>query len=175
MGREVRMVPPNWQHPKYSDDHEPSYLRGRYVALYPGNRFKEQDDEWNEGYAKWQEGFVASYESGEKWRARTPADGPRYTEWNGQRPSPDDYMPVWPLEQCTHFMMYEDTSEGTPISPAFATPEELARYLADTNASAFAGHGASYEQWLSTIKRGFAVSAVRDASGMKSGVEAMAE
>jgi len=49
-------------------------------------------------------------------------------------------------------MMYETCTEGTPISPAFATPEELARWLADNEASAFGGMTASYEGWLRTIK-----------------------
>src|SRR5690242_18647936 len=110
MGREVRMVPADWQHPKYPDDHEPAYQRGRYIPLLPGNRFKARDEEWNEGYAKWQEGFVRAYGEAEKWRKRTPEDGARYSDWESERPSPDDYMPDWPREQCTHLMMYEDTS-----------------------------------------------------------------
>ena len=71
-------------------------------------------------------------------------------------------------------MMYEDTTEGTPISPAFATPEELARWLADTGASAFGDSTATYEQWLHVCKGGWAPSAVIDINGMRSGVEAMA-
>lgn len=71
-------------------------------------------------------------------------------------------------------MMYENTSEGTPISPVFETPEALARWLADNNASAFGGMGATYEQWLATCREGFAPSAVFSPStGMISGVAAM--
>jgi hypothetical protein len=69
--------------------------------------------------------------------------------------------------------MYEDTSEGTPFSPAFATPEELARWLADTGASAFGDMTATYEQWLRTCKSGWAICAVLDGNKMMSGVEAM--
>jgi len=57
-------------------------------------------------------------------------------------------------------MMYENTSEGTPISPPFETPEELARWLADNNASAFGGMTATYEQWLATCKGLYAPSMV---------------
>jgi hypothetical protein len=71
-------------------------------------------------------------------------------------------------------MMYETTSEGTPISPAFATPEELAHWLDDNDASSFAGMTASYEAWLATIKRGSAPSAIFTPQiGMISGVEAL--
>ena len=71
-----------------------------------------------------------------------------------------DVMPQWPDAERTHYQMYESTSEGTPISPIMETPEALARWLTDNSASAFAGMGATYEQWLSTIKRGWAVSMV---------------
>jgi hypothetical protein len=89
-------------------------------------------------------------------------------------PDKRDYMPDWPEDQRTHYMMYEDTSEGTPISPAFPTPEELARWLADTGASAFAGQTASYDAWLRIARGGFAPSAVLSGGVLQSGVEALA-
>lgn len=61
-------------------------------------------------------------------------------------------MPDWPEEQRTHWQMYEDTTEGTPISPVFATPEELARWLSDTGASFFANMPAPYEHWLEVAR-----------------------
>lgn len=79
---------------------------------------------------------------------------------DGVPPNPDHYMPDWPDEELTHYMMYQTTSEGTPISPAFATPEELARWLADTNASIFAEDTASYEVWLRIAKGGYAPSVI---------------
>lgn len=65
------------------------------------------------------------------------AEGYTIEEWCGPRPVPEDYMPDWQEEERTHLQMYESTTEGTPISPIMATKEELARWLADTNASAF--------------------------------------
>jgi len=70
-------------------------------------------------------------------------------------------------------MMYETTSEGTPISPAFATPEELAQWLADNGASSFGSSTASYESWLRVAKGGWAPSAIMDQNGLRSGVEAL--
>lgn len=84
-----------------------------------------------------------------------------------------DVMPDFG-SSATHFQMYEDTSEGTPISPAFATKKELAKWLADNKASAFADITATYEQWLVTIEIGNAVSAVIDSTGLKSGAETTA-
>lgn len=51
----------------------------------------------------------------------------------------NDYMPVWAEEEKTHIQMYETCSEGTPISPKFTKDktEELAKWLADNNASSF--------------------------------------
>ena len=66
--------------------------------------------------------------------------------------------------------MYEDTSEGTPISPIFENAEDLAHWLADNKASAFGGMTATYEEWLSTINRGYAVGMVMDKNGLRSGV-----
>lgn len=171
MGREVRRVPKGWEHPKYPADHCEAHLRGRYIPLHDRS-FATADADWSEGFAKWQEGYVERYGADEKWRPRTKDDGPRYSEWAGNRPSPDDYMPDWPESERTLIAMYEDTTEGTPISPAFETPEELARWLTDNGASAFGSMTATYEQWLATCKSGWAVSAVIQNGVLESGVAA---
>ena len=62
-----------------------------------------------------------------------------------------DIMPRWTDAECTHLQMYEDISEGTPISPVMPTAEELARWLAKNGASAYAGMTATYEEWLAII------------------------
>lgn len=78
------------------------------------------------------------------------------------------------------YQMWETTSEGSPISPTFNTPEELAKWLADTNASACGGTGASYEQWLNMIGHGSSITmvmTVRDGGPnvIQSGVAALPE
>src|ERR1017187_9570080 len=135
MGREIRMVPADWQHPK--DE------RGQYEPLLDGS-FAEELAEWNLGKSKWSEGLQDDYNSG--WK---PSDSnSTWEEWAGVAPEEAAYMPTFAEGTATHLMMmYETCTEGTPISPAFATPEELAHWLADTNASAFGAMGASYESW----------------------------
>lgn len=164
MGREVRRVPADWQHPKDKD--------GRYIPLH-GRSYAKDAADWDEEYEQWQKGFRRSFADGEKWKPKEGDEiGMAFSEWTGHRPSPTEYMPDWPEEQRTHLMMYEDTSEGTPISPAFKTPEELARWLADHKASAFGNSTATYEQWLATIGDGYAIGMVYDnAKGLRSGVE----
>lgn len=147
MGREVRMVPANWQHPKDKS--------GKYIPLF-GHSFAREAANWDVESAKWNAGERPDY----------------------PRPVESDYMPDWPREQRTHFQMYECTSEGTPISPVMETAEQLARWLVDNAASAFAGMTATYEQWLATIRRGSAPSAImapETGGKMVSGVEGLAK
>lgn len=143
MGHEVRRVPEDWQHPKYDS--------GRYEPLY-------------EDYETDYKGFM------EKLGKEGLQEA---LEWFGVAPNKDRYMPVWSEEEKTHYMMYETVSEGTPISPAFETPEELARWLADNGASAGPFSTANYEQWLRVCKGRSVVTVVFDNGVIKSGVEEM--
>jgi len=161
MGREVRMVPPDWQHPKKDD--------GRYRPLHVHD-YEVARKEWDEGLTEWLQGRAECSDGGIRPDGYRP-DVWGYIEWTGPCPTPDEYMPQWPDSERTHYMMYEDTSEGTPISPAFATPEELARWLVDNNANAFAGQTASYEGWLRVAKGGWAPSAVMTSGGIRTGVD----
>lgn len=139
MGREVRRVPANWNHPK--DE------KGHYIPMR--EHFSYNEEEIKEGL---RDGWLKN-------------DPPNYGY---------DVMPQWPVSKRTHWQMYENTSEGTPISPVMKTPEKLARWLAETGASAFAHQTASYEAWLATIKAGSAPSAMYSPQiGFISGVEAM--
>lgn len=150
MGREVRKVPADWVHPSY----EPYTGRQGFKPLHDGDDYQAAHD-----------GFIQMLSE----------DGLQAAIDYYGCPDKGDYMPLWKPEERTHFMMYEDTSEGTPISPAFATPEELARWLADTGASAFAKDAASYEAWLRVCNGGFAPSAVVRGGQMISGVAALAD
>lgn len=137
MGREIRRVPADWQHPKDG--------KGNFIPMQ--EHFSYNAEEIAEGLA-------------DGWLTDTP---PNYG---------CDIMPQWPEAERTHLMMYEDCSEGTPISPAFATPEELAHWLADNGASAFGERMATYEQWLQTCKSGWSVGAIfTPETGLISGVE----
>lgn len=143
MGREARRVPKDWQHPKKEN--------GSFKRLLDGAVFKRQLETWNKEKKAWAEGFWISG-TGETLALNEEQKAMTYEEWSGSMPVPENYMPQWSDEERTHLMMYEDTSEGTPISPAFPTAEELARWLVDTGASVFADRTASYEAWMSIIR-----------------------
>lgn len=137
MGRTVRRVPPDWEHPTNAN--------GNHIPLHDGARFADRHREWQEGKAAWDRGDYPSYASEE---SRTLS----YAEWAGECPDPDDYMPMWTSDEATHYQMYEDTSEGTPLSPVCETPEELARWLTDNGASFFARLKTDYDHWLEVCR-----------------------
>lgn len=171
MGREIRMVPKGWNHPVDCS--------GRYIPLMK-RPYSKAAAEWDEEAAHWEKGEILDYSTWPEKRTFKPKDKSAlecesFEEWYGERPVQSEYMPEWPEGKATMLVMYEDTSEGTPISPAFETPEELARWLADNNASAFGNMTATYEQWLATCKAGWSIGMVMDNGRMMSGVEANTE
>lgn len=145
MGREVRMVPSDWNHPKDENT-------GQFKPL-------------KEGYKNALDDFMGIV--GEKGLQAA-------IEECGDAPDKEDYMPDWPSSQKNHYMMYENTSEGTPLSPAFDNKEDLARWLADNGASAFGDDTATYKEWLAMIEDGYAPSMIidRGAGKIMSGVAA---
>jgi predicted acyl esterase len=161
MGREVRRVPANWQHPLDKNGH--------YVPLFDGADYQDRADEWDNDYKDWSEGWRPEYCKDPASRAMT------CEEYFGDRPNRDRYMPTWTEAEATHYQMYETCSEGTPISPVFETPEALAHWLADNNASACGYQTASYDGWLRVALGGFAPTMVISGGIIKSGVESMRE
>ena len=82
--------------------------------------------------------------------------------------------PNWKIDppKGDGWQMWEDVSEGSPISPVCESAEALAKWLADNGSSASGSMTATYDQWLNTIKRGWATSLVIENGSVKSGVEA---
>jgi len=181
MGREVRMVPADWVHPTYKDvkdEFDDMRIRfpDRYVPLYEAteeamSELEAEATRFIERYTLWQMGL---YEDGKEIKEEH-----RYYSfedyYGSYLPCRSNYMPRWEESEKTHYMMYEDTSEGTPISPAFETPEELATWLAENKASSFADFTAVYDACLNVInsKHG-SLGMVMHSDGTKEcGVEAM--
>ena len=75
------------------------------------------------------------------------------------------------------WQLWETTSEGSPITPVFATPEDLARHCADDGVSSFGSCTQDYDTWLAfAMGPGWAPSAiVTEGEGLRSGVEALTE
>lgn len=116
-------------------------------------------------------GYAGDLESWEDLRCKWDGDEASFIEVWGEKPDPGDYMPDWTDDQATHYQMYENVSEGTPISPVMDSPESLARWLAENGASAGPFATAGYHAWLKTILAGSAPSMVIGDGFMMSGVE----
>jgi len=162
MSREVRRVPADWEHPKDGF--------GRHMPMFDES-YEDARAEWLDGLALW---LKNEHPDQSEHDSTKELD---FWEWGGGPPDRDYYRPHWTDEERTHYQMYQTTSEGSPISPVMETPEELARWLADNNANAFAGDTASYESWLRVCNGGYAPSAVKDAGSTElvSGVEACSD
>jgi hypothetical protein len=74
------------------------------------------------------------------------------------------------------YQLWETTSEGSPMSPAFETPEELAHWLADNKASSFGAETATYNQWIEFIRGpGWAPSMIVCDGNVMSGVQGVVD
>lgn len=112
MGREVRRVPADWVHPV--DE------RGQLQPLFDGD-FEVEAREWLDKANAWDAGTDPDC-------AEHKADHPFYWMWAGNPPGASFYRPRWTSEP-THYQVYETVSEGTPVTPHFATKEELVNHL----------------------------------------------
>lgn len=124
MGREIRRVPPNLEHPRYTKDTARNQRDiGEYMPMHD-ETFEETSRKWKEGYAAWEAG---THESLSYYREQDRDT--QYWEYD----SPPDRELCRPAftEEPTWFQVYQTVSEGTPVTPPFATREELVEYLID--------------------------------------------
>jgi hypothetical protein len=140
MGMEIRKVAANWKHPEAPRGH--TYHDGSPMTPPLFDGFKKRLADFEAEKAAWERGEFPSYASEEN-------KGLTFEEWDGPRPEAKDYMPDWPPEERTHIQLYETVSEGTPLSPVCATPEELARYMAAN--PEWGRPASSYETWMAFI------------------------
>lgn len=130
MGREVRKVPPNWEHPRdlYSD--------AEYDSLFEGKYYTEDANK-----------FIEALKA-----HGVTVDGLQATiEEYGTPPNKHDFMPDWPDSKKTHYMMYR--TSGEPISPIFDKKEDLAHWLDDNKASFLGPVTKDFNEWLEIINR----------------------
>lgn len=119
MGREIRRVPPDWTHPRtrrfngrvWVEDYQPLFDKP----------FEAAAREWMDAAIAWDNGTDPDC-------VKHKATHPFYWQWSTMPPDPKYYRPRWTSEP-THYQVYETVSEGTPVTPHFATKEELIEYL----------------------------------------------
>jgi hypothetical protein len=124
VGREIRRVPADWEHPRYTEaDVTASDWRrvGQYRPLY--------DEDYHAAAARWIAELVA-------WQAGTHPDWREdsscryYWEWAGGPPDEEMYRArAWTPEEAMHFQVYETVSEGTPVGPVLPSAEAVEEWL----------------------------------------------
>lgn len=140
MGREIRRVPSDWEHPRQPCTHSPwqggcddaKRHNGQCLKPLHDKTYEEAAREYFQAVIAWSKGEYEGQEAGDL------ATFPYYWDYGGMPPEADDYLPVWTSEP-THYQVYETVSEGTPVTPHFATKEELIEYLVK--------HGDAWDQW----------------------------
>jgi hypothetical protein len=152
MGREIRRVPPDWEHPKHTEGRNAGCFRSLY-----DNSFREAAEEWIRDFDLWREGKHPDQ----------PSECRYFWVWNGNPPDPDSYRErEWTEAEATHFQVYETVSEGTPVSPVLASREEVAAWCV--------GQGFSAEAAKAFSEEGYAPSMVMAGGRIYSTIEACA-
>lgn len=139
MSREIRAVAPGWQHPR--DPGTYSDGSPRYRGLYKASELQTD---------------LAVFEENPD-------------KFDGVEPNPSQYMPELKEGTAYGWQMYETVSEGTPVSPIFATKDELAEWLSSPAAGR---ERVSVESAAKFVKDGWAPSFVSMGGTFMSGVEA---
>lgn len=144
MGRELRKVPANWEHPKKDDGKYQPMLKTYYL---------DEFNEWLEGHNQWQNGthkdLIKNPELKDKY--------PFYAMYHGGPPDVEYYQTKkYTPEELTHIQLYESTSEGTPLSPIFPADqlENLCQWAAE-NATTFANYKTTKEEWFRMLSNDF--------------------
>jgi hypothetical protein len=123
MGRELRRVPPHWEHPKESrPDYRSGTMQECYVSMHD-LPYIAAITEWIKNHQLWENGKHPDQkdEGMEKYK--------HFAQWSGNPPSVECYRPDWKANEMTWYQVYETVSEGTPVTPAFETQAELVEYL----------------------------------------------
>lgn len=116
MGREIRRVPANWEHPK--DE------AGHYKPLYDRD-YETAARKWLDACIAWDNGTHEDLERHPEYKQEYPF----FWLWDGNPPDPDTHRPKF--ESAEWYQIYETVSEGTPVTPPFASKEELVEYLVE--------------------------------------------
>lgn len=157
MGREIRKVPPHYVHP--TDRHGKVPMRQQ--------TYTEALAEWQADYDRFQRGELTEYER--KYCSTEVA-------WLADNPKPKDgpYYRTWSDEEATWIQVWETVSGGTPVSPPFATPNELVEYLIQGGDEWDRKHGRrgyTRHQAEAFVRDGWVPSAVIQGGVMYQGIE----
>lgn len=176
MGREIRRVPANWEHPKNTHgDYQPMYDESATESLTL----------WLEEFEKFKAGELNRVAEEHGYDENNPYSA--FCDWHGAPPDHEYCRPKWDESDAVWWQVYETVSEGTPVTPPFETQDELVNYLVlngdfwdQKRRGGGKHHGMSCEPWpRETAEKfvygsGWAPTMVMSGGEIKSGVEFLA-
>ncbi len=180
MGREIRRVPEGWDHPVYTDvlvtESQRSWI-GKTIPLYDED-IETATRAWIDGAALWIQGKHPD----QQFAAGNGTDYPdlyertlyAYSSFESQSPDPESYRRPFASEP-THYQVYETVSEGTPVSPVFATTDEMIDWLTTVPMGGVNETPLSRDAAAKFVEYEYAPSFIVDARGLRTGVEALGD
>lgn len=130
MGREIRRVPVDWQHP--------TELKAYYRDNTPQEHYKPlHDHTFEEAVREWYDDLQDWLADKDGKRSKLAAQSPEfyggdpvvgYFHYAGNGPDEEVCRPAFTSEP-TAYQVYETVSEGTPVGPVCATREDLIAWL----------------------------------------------
>lgn len=138
MGREIRQVPKNWKHPKDN--------QGKYIPLFD-QTYDEVLAAWQKVAKSWKDGTHPALKD-EPWLKE---EFPQYENYGNVSPQKELYRPVF-TEPATCYQIYENVSEGTPVSPIFETKTEMKEWLVEQGYSRKAASAFIHNGFASTFE-----------------------
>jgi len=147
MGREIRNVPKNWEHPK-------DERNGNYIPLLD-EYYGDAIEEWIKNHNLWLEGKHPDQDTDYKF----------YADYENA-PNIENYRTEkWADEEANCFQIYETVSEGAPVSPVFETLTDLENWLVES------GHSRKAAQEF--CKNRFCFSMIMSGGVMKSNIHSL--
>ncbi len=115
MGREIRRVPSGWKHPRNERGFIPMY--GPFDDALA--RWEEEKLQWEAGTHRIQQKLGAN---AKKWKYEDEFQQPVLGD--GPNPPRGSHSP-FSASEATYYQVYEDETEGTPVSPVLSTLDEV--------------------------------------------------
>jgi hypothetical protein len=145
MGREIRRVPADWVHPKAE---EQQWTGDKFEFVETAHYRPLYDKDYETAAQEWLAEF-------DLWRAGTHPDQEQDTTyfWDFDPPPREENYRErkWTVEEATHYQIYETVTEGTPVSPVFATLDELVEWCVAQGYSRHAAENFAKQGWVPSM------------------------
>lgn len=129
--RELRMVPPNWAQPrKRVYDELTKRYEDRYIKTY-NYPYRLAIANWIANHLAWEDNTHPNKAGCHNICDNLKPDKyPHYASYAYDAPRVGDFRPDWKEEEMTWYQVYTQYF-GEPVTPPFATRDELVEYLVE--------------------------------------------